>query len=404
MQRYQNIVANSNTGLPVNGAQVYVLNYGTSTQSSIFSDNGITPASQPLQTDSLGSFYFYAANGHYTVTVYINGVLVATIPDVLLQDAGDHLVVDITGGTIDGTTVGATTPASGAFTPASISGGTIDNAVIGGVTPAAATITSLNGSSLAGRRNLIINGNFAVNQRVVSGTVTLAAGIYGHDRWKGGAAGATYTFAASGVDTTLTISAGSLQQVIAAENVSGTTYTLSWTGTAQARFNGGTYAASPLPITGITANTNLTIEFNAGTVGQVQVELGATATPFERHLFKDELENCLYYYEKSYDYATAPGSTTATGGAKFQLSNIAAAIHAATIMLNFSVPKRGTPTVTTYSYTTGASGKIRDVTGAADITPSLVTPSTKSVIVDATASTSSVNVNMLVQWTAEAEL
>ena len=37
-------------------------------------------------------------------------------------------------------------------------------------------ITSWSGGSLAGLRNRVINGNFGINQRAVSGTVTLAAG------------------------------------------------------------------------------------------------------------------------------------------------------------------------------------------------------------------------------------
>ena len=55
--------------------------------------------------------------------------------------------------------------------------------------------STIQGTSLI--KNKIINGNFDINQRAVSGTVSLAAGEYGHDRFKGGAGGATYTFATS---------------------------------------------------------------------------------------------------------------------------------------------------------------------------------------------------------------
>ena len=55
---------------------------------------------------------------------------------------------DINAGTVDNTVIGGATPAAGTFTAlaadtADINGGTIDNAVIGGTTPAAATVTSL---------------------------------------------------------------------------------------------------------------------------------------------------------------------------------------------------------------------------------------------------------------------
>jgi len=119
-------------------------------------------------------------------------------------------------------------------------------------------------------RQAIINGNFQVNQRVVSGTVTLAAGAYGHDRWKAGASGCTYTFSTSANITTLTITAGSLQQVIEGINLTTGTYTLSWTGTAQGKIGAGSLSASG--VTGsVTGGSNITIEFETGTLSKVQL-------------------------------------------------------------------------------------------------------------------------------------
>ena len=45
----------------------------------------------------------------------------------------------------------------------------------------------------------------------------------------------------------------------------------------------------------------------------VQMELGEVATPFENESFQDNLTRCQRYYQKSYNYATAPGTAT-TGG------------------------------------------------------------------------------------------
>ncbi len=87
----------------------------------------------------------------------------------------------------------------------------------------------------AGFRNRLRNASFAINQRAVSGTVTLAAGAYGHDGVKAGASGATYTFATSGLDTTITVTSGSLILPIEASLVEGGAYALSHAGTAQAR-------------------------------------------------------------------------------------------------------------------------------------------------------------------------
>lgn len=54
-------------GNAIVGAQVLVLKEGGS--AVIYSDNGITPAPNPLTTDADGEFRFYAASGKYDLTV-----------------------------------------------------------------------------------------------------------------------------------------------------------------------------------------------------------------------------------------------------------------------------------------------------------------------------------------------
>jgi hypothetical protein len=155
-------------------------------------------------------------------------------------------------------------------------------------------VSTINGGP-TGAKNAIINGNFGINQRGVSGTVTLSAGVYGHDRWKAGASGCTYTFATSNNVTTIDISAGSLVQVIEGINLESGTYTLSWTGTAQGKIGAGSFGNSG--ITGAAVGgTNLNIEFGTGTVSLVQFELGTVVTPFERRQFGQELALCQRYF------------------------------------------------------------------------------------------------------------
>ena len=193
---------------------------------------------------------------------------------------------------------------------------------------------STQASAQVGMKNKIINGGFILNQRgYVSGTA-LSAGIYAHDRWKAGASGCTYTFTqgALGVNTTITITAGSLIQMIEGCNLpEGGTYVLSWTGTAQGKANTGSYGASgTVVVTGWTPGTNLPIEFNTGTVSNIQLEKGSAATSFDYRDYGRELIMCQRYYSKS-------GGVN-YHGANYDGSNWIGQVY-------FKVSLRATPTV-----------------------------------------------------------
>ena len=172
------------------------------------------------------------------------------------------------------------------------------------------------------KRNILINGNFLVNQRAyVSGTAT-ASGTYMHDRWKSTTTNSNYTFTQGTPDTTITIAAGTIAQIVETVNVAGGVYTLSWTGTATARIainNGstsGAYAASPITTSSATAGQQITVEFSTGTCGLVQLEPGKKATPYERQIYSDQLAQCQRYcYANTYAgggerYAGLASSTT----------------------------------------------------------------------------------------------
>lgn len=177
-----------------------------------------------------------------------------------------------------------------------------------------ASVAAVNALPLAMNDNRIINAGFALNQRVyVSGTA-LSAAAYGHDRWKAGASGCTYTFTTTPPDTTVTITAGTLTQVIEAGVIEGGVYTLSWTGTAQARvYQGaptGSYAASPITTASLTAGTNTIVEFNTGTVTRVKLEIGSAVTPFPRQSMAKSLADCQRYYQ----FGTAGLAANGTAG------------------------------------------------------------------------------------------
>ena len=90
----------------------------------------------------------------------------------------------------------------------------------------------------------LLRGNFFLNQREVSGTVILAVGEYGHDRFRGGSSGCSYTFATSENTTTITIATGSLEQEVEGDFLLSGTHVLSWQGTSQGRIDGGSFGTS----------------------------------------------------------------------------------------------------------------------------------------------------------------
>jgi hypothetical protein len=211
-----------------------------------------------------------------------------------------------------------------------------------------------------GFKNRIIDGGFIINQRVYTSGTSLSAGSYGHDRWKAGSGGGTYTFTQGslGVNTTVTITAGTLVQVIEGCNLAeGGTYVLSWTGTAQGRLNGGTYGSSgTVTVTGWTAGANLIVEFNTGTLGSVQLEAGSTATSFDYRPYGTELSLCQRYCFVQ-GYAQGSGA----------YGSIGVGVNQSTTSVQFDyflpVPMRTTPSLTwttaTYSdINSGASGTV----------------------------------------------
>lgn len=158
-------------------------------------------------------------------------------------------------------------------------------------------VASVNGKNSGPYENKLINPDFRVNQRLVTGTVVLAAGEYGHDRWRGGSSGCTYTFASTENVTVVSIHSGSLQQVIPGYNLSSGDHCLSWSGTAQARIDGGSYGNSGL--TGsATGGTNLTVEFGLGSISNVCLIEGVTPGIFLRTDKAIETSKCLSFWER----------------------------------------------------------------------------------------------------------
>jgi len=216
-----------------------------------------------------------------------------------------------------------------------------------------------------GFRNLLINGDGRVNQRVFAGGA-LAANKYGYDRWRTLGAASSMTV----VISTISIN-GTICQPVEAPDLANATVTVSVSNPSgpinvslQPDGTTVTTAAGTIPagagiqsvklvvpgtLTGnvyvlLTTAGAVTIDGPAKRAG-IQVELGSNASPFERKPIAQELLLCERYYEKSFGVATAPsdgvGAPVYTGIA-YNTTSMRSCVP-------FRARKRVTPTVTLYA-------------------------------------------------------
>ena len=221
---------------------------------------------------------------------------------------------------------------------------------------------TFNDSSLQGAaaspyvlKNKLINGDFRIDQRNAGSSVSIASGagnVYTVDRWAGVTSGGTATYqrvaGPTGYQYAMQITGGSgvtqaqlFQRIEAANSydLANKTVTVSFVASSTTITSLNVYVVYPTSgsdnwsggYTSIATNT-ITINstdtaystsfslpsnvtngmglifytgsFTSGTlkITGVQLEVGSTATPFERRLFGQELDNCKRYFQKYGDY------------------------------------------------------------------------------------------------------
>ena len=114
------------------------------------------------------------------------------------------------------------------------------------------------------------------------------------------------------------------------------------------------------------ATTGIEIVFTVGAqisgtwvIGNVQLEKGGSATAFDYRSYQTELSLCQRYYEKSYPIGISPGTVTSYGA-----EVVRPATTEANFYVKYKVTKRNTATNSiSYSETTGASNRIRQIDG-----------------------------------------
>ena len=120
----------------------------------------------------------------------------------------------------------------------------------------------------------------------------------------------------------------------------------------------GNYIATSNQVNGVDSTAN---NFR---LAQIQLEQGTVATDFEKRHFNDEFALCQRYYQKSYDYADAPGSATGAGARNGRMNGTFTACQ--DLSGEFPVRMRSTPSVTWYASGTGTVDNVRDISGSAD--------------------------------------
>jgi hypothetical protein len=147
-----------------------------------------------------------------------------------------------------------------------------------------------------------------------------------------------------------------------------------------------------------TNQVNLMDGTNEWYITGIQLEVGENASDFEHRSFGEELSLCQRYFCKSFDTGVTPG-TAAAGGA------IRGVRGDGSFITNLFFPQemRAAPTVTMYSPTTGASGKVRNLSGSgSDEASAAFSQGTRNAGFTFTSTSTEVCVNA--HFTAEAEL
>lgn len=98
-------------------------------------------------------------------------------------------------------------------------------------------------------------------------------------------------------------------------------------------------------------------------IAGMQLEAGSVATEFEQRTIQDELELCQRYFEKSFEFDTAPAQNVSSGHNFTQVVGASAVQFSNSIY--FKTRKRGAPTITLYN-PEAANAQIRNANAAAD--------------------------------------
>lgn len=143
-------------------------------------------------------------------------------------------------------------------------------------------------------------------------------------------------------------------------------------------------------------------------IEQAIMNVGATHVAFSRQHSdpQGELEACQYFYQKSYNMATAPGTNTgaaAPGALVYEIETLTSGTGTMAVTVPWKVRMRANPTVTAYS-SDGTSGKCRDKTNSTNITPAFSSVGEYGAVFALSPSSASTVYYFECEWVADARI
>lgn len=173
--------------------------------------------------------------------------------------------------------------------------------------------------------------------------------------------------------------------------------------TTNATWAAGNFFATANQVNGVGAVTDLFA------ITGVSITLGGTPIPqdmsFFTRPFLEELTLCKRYYEKSFNYATAPAQNAGTSTGETVSAAIVGGANPSRWHVPFKVGKRAAPTVTFYN-PSAANAQVRDLSAAADCSASsAINIGEGSFAVDTTGNAGTAAGNRLaIHWTADTRI
>lgn len=132
-------------------------------------------------------------------------------------------------------------------------------------------------------------------------------------------------------------------------------------------------------------------------ISRIKLEANTVCTPFIPRSIQEEINLIQRFYETSYNIGVAPATITGATAPLWRPTQ--ADFH---FSQTFKTAKRTDPTVVIYSPATGASGKLRDFDGAADLTA--LGTNTNQQCLNIYCSTNTAGRFTGAQWTANSRL